>query len=202
MGEVLRPRGRDGAGLFPQGPVALAHRRLHVTDPSEHAQQPMTDAALGLSLVFNGCIYNDRALRREHLARHLLALCGQHRIEHGAGVFRARCFTRPRACAHRFVDGLGRVAAGSGAKPAVVQARCSPAGPAGELPDAQRSDAGRSHGSPSLSPRPGTADPDESARPRPMARSGLDARLSRPPCRSPHRPGRPRRHTARPTAPG
>ncbi|GIX24466.1 MAG: asparagine synthetase B [Caldimonas sp.] len=65
MGEVLRPRGPDGAGLFQQGPVALAHRRLRVIDLSEHAQQPMTDAALGLSLVFNGCIYNYRALRRE-----------------------------------------------------------------------------------------------------------------------------------------
>ncbi|MFN3298298.1 MAG: N-acetylglutaminylglutamine amidotransferase, partial [Caldimonas sp.] len=65
MGEILQPRGPDSAGLFQQGPVALAHRRLRIIDLSEHAQQPMTDAALGLTLVFNGCIYNYRELRRE-----------------------------------------------------------------------------------------------------------------------------------------
>jgi asparagine synthase (glutamine-hydrolysing) len=65
MGEILQPRGPDSAGLFQQGPVALAHRRLRIIDLSEHAQQPMTDATLGLTLVFNGCIYNYRELRRE-----------------------------------------------------------------------------------------------------------------------------------------
>jgi asparagine synthase (glutamine-hydrolysing) len=69
MGEVLRPRGPDAAGAFQQGRIALAHRRLRIIDLSEHAQQPMTDAELGLTLVFNGCIYNYRELRQELEAR-------------------------------------------------------------------------------------------------------------------------------------
>jgi asparagine synthase (glutamine-hydrolysing) len=65
MGEVLRPRGPDAAGAFQQGQIALAHRRLRIIDLSEHAQQPMTDPDLGLTLVFNGCIYNYQELRQE-----------------------------------------------------------------------------------------------------------------------------------------
>ena len=64
MQEVLRPRGPDGAGLRIEGRVGLAHRRLAIIDLSETGAQPMVDAALGLSVVFNGCIYNHLALRR------------------------------------------------------------------------------------------------------------------------------------------
>src|SRR5690606_11451881 len=65
MAELLGPRGPDGAGLYAQGPVALAHRRLKIIDLSERAQQPMVDPQLGLVIAFNGCIYNYRALRAE-----------------------------------------------------------------------------------------------------------------------------------------
>ncbi len=65
MADVLRPRGPDGAGLFQAGNLAVGHRRLRVIDLSEHAQQPMIDAELGLGIVFNGCIYNYPELRRE-----------------------------------------------------------------------------------------------------------------------------------------
>ena len=65
MGETMSARGPDGAGAVHQGRFALAHRRLRIIDLSEHAQQPMVDPALGLSIVFNGCIYNYRDLRRE-----------------------------------------------------------------------------------------------------------------------------------------
>src|SRR5690606_14684440 len=41
------------------------HRRLKVIDLSDAAEQPMVDPALGLVVVFNGCIYNYRELRRE-----------------------------------------------------------------------------------------------------------------------------------------
>lgn len=58
-------RGPDADGLFMQNHVALGHRRLMVMDMSEASQQPVTDAALGLTLVFNGAIYNYRELRRE-----------------------------------------------------------------------------------------------------------------------------------------
>lgn len=65
MAEVLRPRGPDGQGLWSQGRVAFGHRRLKIIDLSDHAQQPMSDPDLGLTIVFNGCIYNYRALREE-----------------------------------------------------------------------------------------------------------------------------------------
>jgi asparagine synthase (glutamine-hydrolysing) len=45
--------------------VGFGHRRLKIIDLSERAAQPMTDPALGLSLVFNGCLYNYRDLRTE-----------------------------------------------------------------------------------------------------------------------------------------
>jgi len=65
MGDVLQPRGPDASGAFQQGGIALTHRRLRIIDLSEHAQQPMSDPALGMTVVFNGCIYNYRELRRE-----------------------------------------------------------------------------------------------------------------------------------------
>ncbi len=63
--DALAPRGPDGAGLWSNGPVALAHRRLKIIDLSEKAAQPFIDSELGLAIVFNGCIYNYQDLRRE-----------------------------------------------------------------------------------------------------------------------------------------
>lgn len=65
MSDALAPRGPDASGSHQQGRIALAHRRLKVIDLSERAQQPMISADLGLSLVFNGCIYNHAELRAE-----------------------------------------------------------------------------------------------------------------------------------------
>lgn len=64
MASTLEPRGPDGSGVWSYGPVALAHRRLAVIDLSRRGDQPMFDPELGLVVVFNGCIYNHRALRR------------------------------------------------------------------------------------------------------------------------------------------
>lgn len=65
MVESLAPRGPDGSGIMAQGRIALGHRRLKIIDLSDHAAQPMVDPQLGLSLVFNGCIYNYPELREE-----------------------------------------------------------------------------------------------------------------------------------------
>ena len=62
---VMEPRGPDGHGLWHDGPVALAHRRLAIIDLSETGAQPMIDADLRLVTVFNGCIYNYKQLRTE-----------------------------------------------------------------------------------------------------------------------------------------
>ncbi len=65
MGAALAPRGPDGAGLWLNGHAGLVHRRLAIIDLSERGAQPMRDDALGLTVVFNGCIYNHRELRAE-----------------------------------------------------------------------------------------------------------------------------------------
>lgn len=65
MADILSPRGPDASGIVARGNVGFAHRRLRILDLSEKSQQPMIDADLGLTLVFNGCIYNFRELRGE-----------------------------------------------------------------------------------------------------------------------------------------
>jgi asparagine synthase (glutamine-hydrolysing) len=65
VGSCMQHRGPDGDGVWAHGPVALAHRRLSIIDLSVAGSQPMVDAALGLTLVFNGCIYNYQQLRAE-----------------------------------------------------------------------------------------------------------------------------------------
>jgi asparagine synthase (glutamine-hydrolysing) len=65
MTATMSDRGPDGEGVWAQGRIALGHRRLKVIDLSEHAAQPMQDPHLGLTGVFNGCIYNYPELRRE-----------------------------------------------------------------------------------------------------------------------------------------
>ncbi|MDH1262606.1 N-acetylglutaminylglutamine amidotransferase [Pseudomonas sp. GD03944] len=61
----LAPRGPDAHGFHSQGPVALGHRRLKIMDLAEASGQPMIDSDLGLSMVFNGAIYNYPELREE-----------------------------------------------------------------------------------------------------------------------------------------
>jgi hypothetical protein len=65
MSGCMKDRGPGGAGLWAHGPVALGHRRLKIIDLSERGLQPMIDPELGLSIVFNGCIYNYPELREE-----------------------------------------------------------------------------------------------------------------------------------------
>jgi asparagine synthase (glutamine-hydrolysing) len=61
----IAPRGPDGAGILARNSVAFGHRRLRIIDLSEHAAQPMSDPDLGLTIVFNGCIYNYPQLREQ-----------------------------------------------------------------------------------------------------------------------------------------
>ncbi len=65
MNEQMTARGPDGGGMVQRGTLGLAHRRLTIIDLSRAGEQPMIDTELGLSLVFNGCIYNYRELRAE-----------------------------------------------------------------------------------------------------------------------------------------
>jgi asparagine synthase (glutamine-hydrolysing) len=68
MTQCMQARGPDDVGLVARGRVAFGHRRLKIIDLSDAAAQPFTDAQLGLTIAFNGCIYNYEALREELVA--------------------------------------------------------------------------------------------------------------------------------------
>jgi asparagine synthase (glutamine-hydrolysing) len=63
--EVMACRGPDGSGLWVRGPAGLGHRRLSIIDLSVRGSQPLVDTALGLTVAFNGCIYNHVPLRTQ-----------------------------------------------------------------------------------------------------------------------------------------
>lgn len=69
MADAMIPRGPDANGILARGRVGFAHRRLRIIDLSDSAQQPMIDSALGLSIIYNGAIYNYRELREELVAK-------------------------------------------------------------------------------------------------------------------------------------
>jgi asparagine synthase (glutamine-hydrolysing) len=69
MGDLLAHRGPDGAGVWHEGAVGLAHRRLAIVDPSDAARQPMPAEDPRIRIVCNGEIYNFRELRAELEAR-------------------------------------------------------------------------------------------------------------------------------------
>jgi asparagine synthase (glutamine-hydrolysing) len=68
MRDVLTHRGPDGAGLWTEGPVALAHRRLAIVDVGG-GRQPMTNEDGTIWITYNGEIYNHLSLRPELEAR-------------------------------------------------------------------------------------------------------------------------------------
>jgi len=63
--ERLRNRGPDDAGVWTEGPVSLAHRRLAILDVSAAGHQPMRSQNGRYVIVFNGEVYNFLELRRE-----------------------------------------------------------------------------------------------------------------------------------------
>ncbi len=65
--ERMENRGPDGAGLWisENGRIGLAHRRLAIIDLSEAGAQPMSTSDGKLRIVFNGEIYNYKALRND-----------------------------------------------------------------------------------------------------------------------------------------
>jgi asparagine synthase (glutamine-hydrolysing) len=65
MTGCLVHRGPDGDGLWARGPVALGHRRLSIVDLSTAGAQPMVAPRAGLTIAYNGMVYNYRQLRDE-----------------------------------------------------------------------------------------------------------------------------------------
>src|ERR1051325_10145428 len=70
--DAMRSRGPDGSGAWwsDDGRVGLVHRRLAIIDLDDRALQPMHAPERGLSIVFNGEIYNYRELRAQLIAEH------------------------------------------------------------------------------------------------------------------------------------
>ncbi len=63
MLQAMHHRGPDDGGVWQKEHIGLGHRRLSIIDLSEAGHQPMLDKEL--ILVFNGCIYNYKVLRKE-----------------------------------------------------------------------------------------------------------------------------------------
>lgn len=64
MCAAMERRGPDDQGLASTGPATLGMRRLAIFDP-KNGRQPMVSPDGRFTLVFNGAIYNFRALRAE-----------------------------------------------------------------------------------------------------------------------------------------
>ena len=64
---ALARRGPDAEGTWQQGPVQFGQRRLAVIDLTARSNQPMVDKKFGLTIVFNGAIYNYPQLRQQFI---------------------------------------------------------------------------------------------------------------------------------------
>lgn len=65
MMQKIARRGPDSSGEWIDETIGFGHQRLSIIDLSNFGAQPMVDQALDLVLVFNGTIYNYKALRTE-----------------------------------------------------------------------------------------------------------------------------------------
>src|SRR3954451_13521592 len=76
MSATLVHRGPDSDGMYVDGPIGLAARRLAIIDLTT-GDQPITREEHGITVVQNGEIYNYRELRRElERAGHRFATSG------------------------------------------------------------------------------------------------------------------------------
>jgi asparagine synthase (glutamine-hydrolysing) len=67
--ETLSLRGPDYKGVEIYKNVGLAHSRLSIIDTSQSANQPFVDESGRYKLVFNGEIFNYKALQKEYLKK-------------------------------------------------------------------------------------------------------------------------------------
>jgi len=65
MRDTMYSRGPDDAGVWMDGSVGLAHRRLSIIDISSLGHQPMVDGETGSVITYNGEVYNYKEIRKE-----------------------------------------------------------------------------------------------------------------------------------------
>ncbi len=70
--ELLNHRGPDQTGFHVDNGVSLGHKRLSILDLSQRGKQPMYNEDRSVCVIYNGEIYNFRALRNE------LEMTGHH----------------------------------------------------------------------------------------------------------------------------
>lgn len=95
MTDALVHRGPDGSGLFVGPGIGLGHRRLSILDLAGGAQ-PMTDAETGVTVAFNGEIYNFPALMETlaGLGHRFRTHCDTEVILHGWKQWGPACVER------------------------------------------------------------------------------------------------------------
>jgi asparagine synthase (glutamine-hydrolysing) len=100
MCDVMVHRGPDDEGIFTQGNIGIGMRRLSIVDVA-HGHQPLSNEDGSIWIVFNGEIYNHRALRETLIARghryrtqsdtetivHLYEEYGKDCVQHLRGMF-------------------------------------------------------------------------------------------------------------------
>jgi asparagine synthase (glutamine-hydrolysing) len=64
LGDAIRYRGPDGAGIHLAGPVGLVNRRLAIVDPAG-GTQPVYNDDRSMAIVYNGEVYNHVELRED-----------------------------------------------------------------------------------------------------------------------------------------
>ena len=64
MGDAMAHRGPDGKGAYIDDYLGFSHRRLAILDISSKGTQPMSSQNGEWIIVFNGCIYNYRELKK------------------------------------------------------------------------------------------------------------------------------------------
>lgn len=69
MAGLLHHRGPDDEGVYTDGPLGLASRRLAIIDLSPHGHMPMSNETGTVWIVLNGEVYNFQELREELVAR-------------------------------------------------------------------------------------------------------------------------------------
>lgn len=97
MGDSLRHRGPDAEGSHLDAAatpaIAMVHRRLSIIDLSHVADQPMANEDGSVQVLFNGEIYNFRALRAALASHHTFRSQGDSEViahgyeDHGDEIF-------------------------------------------------------------------------------------------------------------------